>query len=82
MNTYDPLGRTVYLHLAADARPRSHPSVTTEVSTALPAGYANRSRPTRLTPRLSRPPSSWSYDDLGIPTVGAVSPEHLDGTAG
>jgi hypothetical protein len=51
MNTYDPLGRTVYLHLAADARPRSHPSVTTEVSTALPAGYANRSRPTRLTPR-------------------------------
>jgi hypothetical protein len=51
MNTYDPLSHTVYVHLAAGAGPRSRPSVTAHVCKPLPTGYANRSWPTRLTPR-------------------------------
>jgi hypothetical protein len=52
MKTYDPLSHTIYLHLAVDARPGgSRPAVTTNACTALPAGYANRSWPTRLTAR-------------------------------
>jgi hypothetical protein len=51
MNTYDPLSHTVYVHPAGSADPRSRSSVPTQMCTALPAGYANRSWPTRLAPR-------------------------------
>jgi hypothetical protein len=47
MNTYDPLSHTVYVH-PTGAEPRSRSSVPTTTCTALPAGYANRSWPTRL----------------------------------
>jgi hypothetical protein len=50
MNTYDPLSRTVYVH-PAGAEPRSRSSAPITTCTALPAGYANRSWPTRLGPR-------------------------------